>query len=132
MNRVYVLGGMRTPIVVKNNRFRQVKAEELGAAVVRALLAKYPIENDIAGVISGNAVGTGGNITRLMTLLAGLSQAVPAYTVDMQCASGAVAIANGYNFLALGQGRYISAVVWKAPPCSLCGYMTRRMTVMAK
>lgn len=104
MNRVYVLGGMRTPIVVKNNRFRQVKAEELGAAVVRALLAKYPIENDIAGVISGNAVGTGGNITRLMTLLAGLSQAVPAYTVDMQCASGAVAIANGYNYLALGQG----------------------------
>ena len=104
MNKVYVLGGFRTPIVVKNNKFKNVKAEELGAEVIKAILQKYPIKEDLAGIIGGNAVGTGGNITRLMSLLAGISENVPAYTVDMQCASGAVAISNAYADIAMGKG----------------------------
>ena len=114
MNKVYVLGGFRTPVVVKNNKFKNVKAEELGAEVIKAILQKYPIKEDLAGIIGGNAVGTGGNITRLMSLLAGISENVPAYTVDMQCASGAVAISNADGKLKALTGKHGQVVTFDA------------------
>ena len=103
MNNVYVLGGMRSPIVTQKNKFKHISAERLGAEVVKALCEKYSIQ-DIDGIIGGNAVGTGGNITRLMALQAGISDKVPAFTIDMQCASGAAAIATAYSQLAIGNG----------------------------
>ncbi|WP_296733188.1 thiolase family protein [Anaerovibrio sp.] len=104
MNKVYVLGGMRTPIVTKNSCFRTVTAEELGAAVVKQLCRCYVHNCKLDGIIAGNAVGTGGNMARLMTLKAGLDKGVPAMTVDMQCASGAAAIATGFSYIASGIG----------------------------
>jgi acetyl-CoA C-acetyltransferase len=44
------------------------------------------------GLLCGNAVGTGGNITRLAALKAGLPATIPALTIDMQCASAAASI----------------------------------------
>ena len=84
MENVYVLGALRTPIVTKNGKFKTVPAEELGAAVMRALLEQFPdAARNLSGVIGGNAVGTGGNITRLAALTAGIPDSVPAWTVDM-------------------------------------------------
>ncbi len=105
MENVYVIGALRTPIVTKNGKFKTVPAEELGAAVLRALSGKYPTAaKNLSGVIGGNAVGTGGNITRLAALTAGISDAVPAWTVDMQCASAAAALAAAYHMIACGEG----------------------------
>ena len=98
MNNVYVLGGLRTPIAIKNGKFKNVRVEELGATVLSGLRNKYNISAP-DGVIAGNAVGTGGNIARLTSLLAGFSESVPAFTADMQCASGAAAIAMGYSLI---------------------------------
>ena len=105
MEAVYVVGALRTPIVTKNGKFRTIPAEELGAAVLRALLEKYPTAaKNLSGVIGGNAVGTGGNITRLAALTAGIPESVPAWTVDMQCASAAAALAAAYHMIACGEG----------------------------
>ena len=104
MSKVYILAGLRTPIATKNNRFKHIPAEDLGAVVVNSLWQKYLFNEKPDGIIAGNAVGTGGNIARLMTLKAGLPAAVPAFTIDMQCASGAAAIAAGYKEIALGNG----------------------------
>lgn len=105
MENVYVLGALRTPIVTKNGKFRTIPAEELGASVIRALLKKFPdASENLSGVIGGNAVGTGGNITRLAALTAGISESVPAWTVDMQCASAAAALAAAYHAIACGEG----------------------------
>ena len=105
MENVYVLGAVRTPILTKNGKFKTVPAEELGASVMRNLLEKFPdAGHDLSGVIGGNAVGTGGNITRLAALTAGISDSVPAWTVDMQCASAAAALAAAYRAFACGEG----------------------------
>ena len=105
MENVYVLGALRTPIVTKNGKFKAVPAEALGAAVFHALTEKFPAAaQTLSGVIGGNAVGTGGNIARLAALTAGLSEAVPAWTVDMQCASAAAALAAAYHAIACGEG----------------------------
>ena len=105
MENVYVLGALRTPIVTKNGKFRTVPAEELGASVMRNLLGQFPeAGRNLSGVVGGNAVGTGGNITRLAALTAGISNPVPAWTVDMQCASAAAALAAAYHAIACGEG----------------------------
>ena len=105
MENVYVVGALRTPIVTKNGKFKTIPAEELGAAVLRALSGKYPTAaQNLSGVIGGNAVGTGGNITRLAALTAGISDSIPAWTVDMQCASAAAALASAYHMIACGEG----------------------------
>ena len=91
MSEAYVLGGMRTPIVVKNGAFAKRAPEDFCATLLRALIERYQLK-EIDQIICGNAVGTGGNIARLMALKAGVEESVPAFTVDMQCASAALSI----------------------------------------
>lgn len=96
MNEVYILGGLRSYIGVKNGIYKNILPEDLGAEVLKSLIEKYNIKN-IDEIICGNSIGTGGNITRLMALKAGISEEVPAFTVDMQCASSSKAVEIGYN-----------------------------------
>lgn len=103
MEKVYILGGLRTPVVVKNNRFKNIRPEHFGAVVLRAIIDKYAL-TAVDGIFGGNAVGTGGNITRLMALEAGLAETIPACTIDMQCASAAAAIDLAYAKIACGSG----------------------------
>lgn len=107
MDNVYILGGLRSYIGVVNGMYRHVPAEKLGAAVFRQLLEKYPVEPDY--VICGNGVGAGGNITRLMTLEAGLDNRVPAFTIDVQCGSGLESIAVAAAKIACGDADVVIA-----------------------
>ncbi len=88
---VYLLGGARTPIVVANTKFKSLRPEIFGAEVLKFLLEKFSLAH-VDEIICGNAVGTGGNIARLMMLIAGFDNSTAALTVDRQCASGAAAI----------------------------------------
>ena len=91
MDKVFILGGLRSYIGVRNSAYRHVPAEHLGAAVLKELTNRYqPSKIDM--VICGNCVGGGGNITRLMALEAGLSESIPSFTVDLQCASSLEAV----------------------------------------
>ena len=91
MDKVFILGGLRSYIGVRNSAYRHVPAEHLGAAVLKELTARYqPSKIDM--IICGNCVGGGGNITRLMALEAGLSESIPSVTVDLQCASSLEAV----------------------------------------
>lgn len=96
MNEIYILGGLRSYIGVENGIYKNILPEDLGAEVLKSLIEKYNIKN-IDEIICGNSIGTGGNITRLMALKAGISEEVPAFTVDMQCASSSKAVEIGYN-----------------------------------
>ena len=107
MDNVHILGGLRSYIGVVNGMYRHVPAEKLGAAVLRQLLEKYPVEPDY--VICGNGVGAGGNITRLMTLEAGLDNRVPAFTIDVQCGSGLESIAVAAAKIACGDADVVIA-----------------------
>ena len=92
MEKVFLLGGLRSHIGLTGGMFKTIPAEELAAAVLRKVMEKYPCALKADGLICGNAVGTGGNITRLAALKAGLPVHIPALTLDMQCASAAASI----------------------------------------
>lgn len=129
MYSVYIQGGLRSPIGVYGGQYKLWRPEQLGATLLKSWLARrlaaidtsfrvaeetwlqraelYNLLPDL--IIGGNAVGTGGNLVRLMALEAGLPVTVPAFTVDMQCASGAMAIAQAYALLKSGVQHHIWA-----------------------
>lgn len=102
MEDVYIIGGLRSNIGLKNGIFKNMLPEKLGGEILKCLVARYDL-SEIDEIICGNAVGTGGNITRLMTLYAGVSENVPSYTVDMQCASGCACIDIAFSKISSGQ-----------------------------
>ncbi|MBS4913698.1 MAG: thiolase family protein [Veillonella sp.] len=104
--QVYTMGGLRTPIGVYNGQYKYIRPELLGAALLNELFER---EYKADEIICGNAVGTGGNIGRLMSLYSSYGMKTPAYTLDMQCASGGLAIIQGYRALLSGQAEYILA-----------------------
>lgn len=101
MKEVYILGGLRTPIGLKDGQFKKIRPEVMGAAILDELMTRYKL-GKIDEVLCGNAVGTGGNIGRLMTLLSKAGEETPACTIDMQCASAAASIEFGYAKLRAG------------------------------
>lgn len=102
MENVYILGGMRSHIGLKNGIFKNVQPEDLAADLLKELIKKYQLDT-IDQIIGGNAVGTGGNITRLMALKAGISEEVPAFTIDMQCSSACMSIDVAFAKIQSGQ-----------------------------
>ena len=98
-----IIAARRTPVCPVNGALRSLRAHELLAPVLRALLDDAAA--DPAGatdVIIGNAVGGGGNVARLALLEAGLPVDVPGITVDRQCGSGLDAIALAGRLVAAG------------------------------
>lgn len=105
---VYILGGTRSYIGVENGMYQNIPAEQLGANTLKKMVREYTLDK-IDWVISGNAVGAGGNIARLMLLTAGFTENIPAYTVDMQCGSGLESISIAASKIACGQADCIIA-----------------------
>lgn len=103
MDKVYLLGGRRSYIGVENGIYRNVSAEELGAFVIKKVMDSYDISpEDIDLVAVGNAIGAGGNIGRLASLMAGVPEKTPVVTVDSQCGSGLAAIMHAAMQIELG------------------------------
>jgi acetyl-CoA C-acetyltransferase len=107
-NRVFIIGGLRTHFGMKNGVFRHVRPEVLGGRVMAALADRYDAGHPDM-VICGNASGPGGNIGRLALLEGGLDDAIPAVTLDLQCASGLAAIDFGASKIRAGDCRLVMA-----------------------
>ena len=103
MEKVYILGGGRSYIGIENSMYRHMPAEILGAETLKKIIGLYCIE-DLDGIIAGNGVGAGGNITRLMMLEAGMPESIPAVTVDLQCGSGLESMGIAASKIACGMG----------------------------
>ncbi len=117
MEKVYIIGGLRSYIGVENGMYKNVPAELLGAQVLKHTIRRYfncdicssDLEEKIDMVIAGNAVGAGGNITRLMMLESGMSYKIPSYTIDLQCGSGLESIAAAASMIKSGYAECIVA-----------------------
>ena len=99
MKEAVIVAAARTPIgKAWRGAFNNTKAPTLGGHVIRAAVRRAGIEADeVDDVIMGCAMqlGTSGwNIGRTSALAAGLPAATSAMSVDRQCASGMIAIAN--------------------------------------
>ena len=116
MDKVYMLGGLRSYIGLSKGIYRHIPAEKLGAAVLRQVLDKYKIDKPDY-IIAGNGVGAGGNIARLMALEAGVEQSVPAFTIDVQCGSGLESIAVAAAKIECGEAEVIVAGGFESSSC---------------
>src|SRR3954451_25388923 len=92
MTASYVLDAVRSPFGRYGGGLAEIRPDDLGAHVVRALLDRSPDLDpaSIDDVTFGNANGAGEenrNVARMAALLAGLPTSVPGSTVNRLCAS---------------------------------------------
>ena len=108
-----VIAALRTPIRRVNGAFKEFRAYQLLAPVLRGLVDKTGLPAQaVTDVVVGNAVGGGGNVARLAALEAGLPVSVPGVTVDRQCGSGLDAIVLAARLVAAGgNGTYLAGGV---------------------
>lgn len=96
----YIIDGIRTPIGNFGGTLAPVRTDDLGALVIKELMARNPsiVTEEISDVIMGCANQAGDdnrNVARMSSLLAGLPWQVPGETVNRLCASGMSAVVHG-------------------------------------
>ncbi len=110
MKDAVIVDAVRTPMGrSKGGMFRNVRAENLSAALIRALLARNPKvdPNEIEDVIWGCVQQTleqGFNIARFASLLADLPHAVSAQTINRLCGSSMSALHSAAMSVMTGNG----------------------------
>jgi len=98
MPEAVIVDCLRTPVgKAPRGALRKTRPDDLAAAVIRALLDRYPqAKSEVEDVILGCAMPegeAGNNMARGALLLAGLPDSVPGMTVNRFCSSGLQAIA---------------------------------------
>jgi acetyl-CoA acyltransferase len=117
MKEVYIIDAIRTPIGNFGGSLAAVRADDLGALVIKELLRRNAAidPNEIEDVILGCANQAGEdnrNVARMSLLLAGMPMRVPGETVNRLCASGMSAVINASRGIASGNGEmYIAGGV---------------------
>ncbi len=95
MTDIVIAGALRTAIGKFAGTLARTPAPELGATVIRALLAQSGVKPDaISEVILGQVLtaGSGQNPARQASIRAGLPHGVPAMTINKVCGSGLKAV----------------------------------------
>ena len=106
-DRIAIVDGLRTPIAKAGGKYKNIEAEYLGARVVNELAYHVDLDFDIYDeLIVGNVSqpGHAANIARVIALLAGFNEELPAYTVHRNCASGMESITTAASKLYAGYG----------------------------
>ncbi|MCW1984152.1 3-oxoadipyl-CoA thiolase [Xanthomonas arboricola] len=97
MSEVYLVDGIRTPIGRYGGALSSVRADDLGAVPIAALLARHPqldpaAIDDVYLGCANQAGEDNRNVARMSVLLAGLPSSVPGSTVNRLCGSGLEAV----------------------------------------
>ena len=97
MRDVFICDAVRTPIGRFGGSLAKVRADDLAAAPIKALMAKHPTLNwnEVDEVYFGCANQAGEdnrNVARMALLLAGMPESVPGQTLNRLCASGLDAV----------------------------------------
>ncbi len=128
MAEAWICDFARTPIGRYGGALAAVRADDLAAVPIQALLARPPaLSKEVDEVILGCANQAGEdnrNVARMAALLAGLPVEVPAVTVNRLCASGLEAVGQAARQIRLGEAEVVIA--------GGIEHMTRAPFVMAK
>jgi acetyl-CoA acyltransferase len=109
MKKAYLIDGIRTPIGNFQGSLAPVRADDLAALVLRALVARQPnitleAYDDVIMGCANQAGEDNRNVARMALLLAGLPTSVPGETINRLCASGLSAIAQAKRAIQAGDG----------------------------
>src|SRR5512134_503790 len=104
----FLVDGLRSPFGRYGGGLGSVRADDLAAAVIAALVERTKIPADrVDDVILGCANQAGEdnrNVARMALLLAGLPVSIPGITVNRLCASGMSAVSMAASAIRAGDG----------------------------
>ncbi|HEY9121220.1 MAG TPA: acetyl-CoA C-acyltransferase, partial [Marinobacter sp.] len=103
--RVYLVDGARTPFLKARGRPGPFSPVDLAVQCGRPLLLRQPIPADAYDqVILGcvNVVPSEMNPARIAALRLGMGEAMPAFTVQINCGSGMQSIDTAYKYIREG------------------------------
>src|SRR5512137_686512 len=114
MTDVYLCDGIRTPIGRYGGALSSVRADDLAAIPLKALVARNPgvdwaAVDDVYYGCANQAGEDNRNVARMAVLLAGLPTDVPAATVNRLCGSSMEAIAICARTIAAGEAELMIA-----------------------
>ena len=108
-----IVGALRTPIGKYGGVLRDVRPDDLGALVIKALVEKTRIDpasiDDVMWGCANQAGEDNRNVGRMSALLAGLPQSVPANTLNRLCGSSLDAIIQAARAIWSGDAEVIVA-----------------------
>ncbi len=108
MRDVFICDAIRTPIGRFGGGLATVRADDLAALPIKALMARNPSVNwdELDEVFLGCANQAGEdnrNVARMAALLAGLPASVSGVTLNRLCASGLDAVGSAFRAIACGE-----------------------------
>ncbi|MDR4987262.1 MAG: 3-oxoadipyl-CoA thiolase [Bacteroidales bacterium] len=114
MKEVFICDAIRTPVGKYGGSLSQVRADDLAAIPLRAILERNPALDPeaIDDVIMGCANQAGEdnrNVARMASLLAGIPPGVPGVTVNRLCGSGMEAVGMAGRMIRCGDADLIIA-----------------------
>ncbi|SDS77887.1 thiolase family protein [Microlunatus soli] len=113
MTEAFILDGVRTPIGRYGGALSGHRPDDLAALVIGALIRRTAIEPaEVDEVILGAANQAGEdnrNVARMASLLAGLPDSVPGFTVNRLCASGLTSITVARQMIIAGDADLVIA-----------------------
>ncbi len=112
MNDVYITSAIRTAVGSLGKSLKNVRAEDLGSAVISESITKSNIKpSELDEIIFGQVLtgGSGQNPARQAAMKAGVPKEVPAYIVNQVCGSGIRSIASGYQSIKTGNSKILIA-----------------------
>lgn len=114
MQQAFICDAIRTPFGRYGGALSSVRADDLGAIPLRALMARNPNVDwhSITDVIYGCANQAGEdnrNVARMSSLLAGLPMEVPGSTVNRLCGSGLDALGTAARAIKSGEAQLMIA-----------------------
>jgi len=108
MQEAVIIDAIRTPIGSLGGKLAEVRADDLAAVVLKAIVERTQIDpSEIEEVYMGCANQAGEdnrNVARMAALIAGFPPTVPAVTFNRLCASGLNAINQAARAIRVGEG----------------------------
>ena len=112
MSDVYITSAIRTAVGSLGKSLKNIKAEDLGSAVILESIKKSNIKpTDLDEIIFGQVLtgGSGQNPARQAAMGAGVPKEVPAYIVNQVCGSGVRSIVSGFQSIKAGNSKILIA-----------------------
>jgi 3-oxoadipyl-CoA thiolase len=108
LHDTYLIDGIRTPIGRYAGALSGIRADDLGALPIKALLARHPqldpaLLDDVYLGCANQAGEDNRNVARMSLLLAGVPVTVPGSTINRLCGSGLDAIGTVARGIASGE-----------------------------
>src|ERR1700742_5058297 len=114
MNDAFICDAIRTPIGRYGGALKDVRADDLGAVPIKALIERNPgvdwrILDDVIYGCANQAGEDNRNVARMSALLAGLPTDAPGATINRLCGSGMDAVGTAARAIKAGEARLMIA-----------------------